>query len=102
MAYQGFGQGADRSFIAAQIGLLGIVPDVTIVLDVAEAVAAERLRQRGGAADRYEKLGVAFHARVRKGFRAIADSEPGRCVLVDASLDVDAVHAAVVAAVTMG
>lgn len=100
MAYQGFGQGADRGFIAAQIGLLGIVPDVTIVLDVAEPVAAERLRQRGVLADRYERLGVAFHARVREGFRAIAASEPGRCVLVDASGDVQAVHAAVVAAAT--
>lgn len=100
MAYQGFGQGADRGFIAAQIGLLGIVPDVTIVLDVAEPVAAERLRQRGSLADRYERLGVAFHARVREGFRAIAASEPGRCVLVDASGDVQAVHAAVVAAAT--
>jgi dTMP kinase len=102
MAYQGFGQGADRGFIAAQIGLLGIVPDVTIVLDVAEPVAAERLRQRGVLADRYERLGVAFHARVREGFRAIAASEPGRCVLVDASGDVQAVHAAVVAAATKG
>jgi dTMP kinase len=102
MAYQGYGQGADRSFIAAQIGLLGIVPDVTIVLDVAESVAAERLRQRAVAADRYEKLGAAFHARVREAFRAIAASEPGRCCLVDASLDVQTVHAAVVAAATKG
>jgi dTMP kinase len=102
MAYQGYGQGADRGFIADQIGLLGIVPDVTIVLDVPEDVAAERLRVRGVAADRYERLGVAFHSRVRAGFRAIAASEPRRCVLVDASLDVQAVSAAVVAAVTGG
>jgi dTMP kinase len=102
MAYQGFGQGADRAFIAAQTGLLGIVPDVTIVLDVGEDVAAERLRQRGAASDRYEVLGTAFHARVREGFRAIAAAEPFRCVLVDASLDVQVVHAAVVAAATTG
>jgi dTMP kinase len=100
MAYQGYGQGADRGFIAEQIRLLGVVPDVTIVLDVAEPVAAERLRQRGLAADRYEALGLAFHARVRAGFRAIAAGEPGRCVVMDASGGVDAVRAAVVAAVT--
>ncbi|HVY18249.1 MAG TPA: dTMP kinase, partial [Rhodopila sp.] len=40
MAYQGYGQGADRGFISEQVRLAGIVPDVTIVLDVPEAVAA--------------------------------------------------------------
>ncbi len=39
MAYQGYGQGADRGTIATLIGLLGIVPDVTLVLDVSEPVA---------------------------------------------------------------
>jgi dTMP kinase len=95
MAYQGYGQGADREFIAGLIRLLGVVPDVTIVLDVTEDVAARRLRQRGGASDRYEALGAAFHARVRAGFRAIAAGEPGRCVVIDASGDMAAVHAAV-------
>ncbi len=100
MAYQGYGQGADHGFIAEQIRLLGVVPDVTIVLDVPETVAAIRLRQRGSASDRYEVLGADFHARVRAGFRQIAAAEPDRCVVVDASGDVDAVQAAVVAAVT--
>src|SRR5580704_2520498 len=39
MAYQGYGQGASRETIAALIELLGIVPDVTLVLDVSDAVA---------------------------------------------------------------
>ena len=62
LAYQGYGQGADRGFIAAQIRLLGITPDLTMVLDVPEAVAAARMRQRGGDADRYERLDAAFHS----------------------------------------
>jgi dTMP kinase len=95
MAYQGYGQGADRAFIAAQIELLGIVPDVTVVLDVPEAVAGVRLRQRGNSADRYDRLGPDFHARVRNGFRTIARDEPARCIEVDASGDVAAVHTAI-------
>ncbi len=94
-AYQGYGQGADRGFIAAQIRLLGMAPDLTLVLDVPEAVAAERMRLRGGDADRYERLDAAFHARVRQGFREIAAAEPARCVLVDASAGVQAVHAVI-------
>lgn len=95
MAYQGYGQGADRHFIDGLTRLLGRRPDLTIVLDVPEAAAAERLARRGGGGDRYERLGAPFHARVRQGFRAIAAAEPGRCVLLDASGDVQAVHAAV-------
>ena len=99
MAYQGYGQGADRGFIAEQIRLLGVAPDLTLVLDVPEAVAAERMRRRGGDADRYERLDTAFHARVRQGFREIAAADSSRCVVVDASGDIAAVHAAVMTAV---
>jgi dTMP kinase len=99
LAYQGYGQGADRAFIGALIGLLGIVPDVTIVLDVAEGVAAERMRRRGGDTDRYERLDAAFHARVRQGFRDIAAADPARCVVLDASGDIPAVHTAIMTAV---
>lgn len=99
MAYQGYGQGAGRPFIAEQIRLLGIAPDLTIVLEVPEAVGLARLRQRGDDADRYERLDAAFHRRVREGFRAIAAAEPGRCVVVDASRDIDTVHADVIQAV---
>jgi dTMP kinase len=100
LAYQGYGQGADRGFIASLIALLGIAPDLTIVLDVAEAVAAERMRNRGGGADRYERLDAPFHARVRQGFRDIAEASPKRCVLLDASGDVQAVHTAIMTAVS--
>lgn len=97
MAYQGYGQGADRAFIQAQIDLVGLRPDLTLVLDVPEAVAAERRRRRGGEADRYERLAAGFHARVRAGFRAIAAAEPARCVLLDAAADIESVHARVLA-----
>jgi dTMP kinase len=99
LAYQGYGQGADRGFIASLIGLLGIVPDLTIVLDVPEAVATERMRRRGGDTDRYERLDAAFHTRVRQGFRDIAAADPKRCVLLDASGAIQTVHTAIMTAV---
>jgi dTMP kinase len=99
MAYQGYGQGADRRFIAELIRLLGRQPDLTIVLDVASEVATERMRWRGGDLDRYERLDAAFHARVRRGFREIAAAEPERCVVLDASGDIQTVHTAIVTTV---
>jgi dTMP kinase len=99
LAYQGYGQGADRHFISALTGLLDIAPDLTLVLDVPETVAAERMRRRGGDSDRYEKLDATFHARVRQGFREIAAADPKRCVLLDASGDVQTVHTAIKTAV---
>jgi dTMP kinase len=99
LAYQGYGQGADRGFIASLIGLLGITPDLTIVLDVAEPVAADRISQRGAGGDRYERLDAAFHSRVRNGFRDIAAADPKRCVLLDASADIQAVHTAIMTTV---
>lgn len=98
MAYQGYGQGADRAMIATLSGLMGIAPDITIVLDVSEQVALARLQARGGAADRYERLDAAFHARVNEGFRAIARAEYERCVLVSADGTAADVHAAVMRA----
>jgi dTMP kinase len=99
LAYQGYGQGADKSFIAALTGLLGIAPDLTVMLDVADDVAAQRRRTRGGDDDRYERLDKSFHARVRQGFREIAAAEPERCVLLDAGDDIPTVHTAIMTAV---
>jgi dTMP kinase len=95
MAYQGYGLGADRAAIATLTGLLGIVPDVTLVLDVSGAVAVARRMERGAGADRYERLDALFHARVNQGFRDIAAATPERCVLISADGSRDNVHAAI-------
>jgi dTMP kinase len=98
MAYQGYGQGADRGTIETLIVLLGIVPDVTLVLDVSEAVAIERQLKRGMDADRYERLDALFHARVRQAFRDIAAAAPARCALIAADGSEAEVHAAIMQA----
>jgi dTMP kinase len=98
VAYQGYGQGADRGVIATLTGILGIVPDVTLMLDVSDAVAAARRVLRAGDADRYERLDPAFHARVRQGFRDIAAAAPARCLLIAADGPAEAVHVAIMRA----
>ena len=98
MAYQGYGQGADRDMIAALAGLLRLTPEVTLVLDVSDKVAIARQLQRGGDADRYERLDTFFHARVNAGFREIARQAPERCVLIPADGSEASVHAAIMAA----
>lgn len=97
MAYQGYGQGVDRGMIEALGAMVGIVPDLTLVLDVPREVALARLRRRGAAEDRYERLNDEFHQRVTEGFRVIATQ--ARCVLVDAAREPAAVHDTVMAAV---
>lgn len=85
LAYQGYGQGGDRAAIATLTAMIGLRPDLTLVLDLDPAAVPPRLAARGAAADRYERLGAAFFARVRDGFRAIAAADPARCVLIDAA-----------------
>jgi dTMP kinase len=99
LAYQGYGQGADLGMIRALGAMIGLAPDLTLVLDVSDAVGAARLASRPGGLDRYERLPPSFHARVRAGFREIAAAEPARCVLIPADGDVASVHAAVLGAV---
>ncbi len=98
MAYQGYGLGADRALITALSRLLPVQPDLTILLDVSPALAVSRMAGRRQALDRYEAMGPAFHARVAKGFAAIAAAEPDRCAVVSADGGVDEVHRAVLAA----
>ncbi len=97
MAYQGYGQGVDRAMIANLADMIGIVPDLTLVLNVPRDIALTRLRARGTADDRYERLNEAFHHRVNDGFREIARLP--RALLIDASGTADAVHQSVMAAV---
>lgn len=101
VAYQGYAQGADLGTIAALHAMVGLTPDLTLILDVSEGVAAARLGARPGGRDRYERMPPDFHARVRAGFRAIAEATPGRCRLIDADAEVAAVHSAILRASAM-
>lgn len=86
-AYQGYGLGVDLELIGEcyRLAVGRFAPDLTLILDIPEDQARQRLAERGLADDRYEGFSAAFHDRVREGFRTIAAREPERCVLVDAT-----------------
>jgi dTMP kinase len=66
-------------------------PALTLVLDLPAKVGLARVASRGGATDRFEREGIAFHNKLRQGFRALVRAEPDRCKLIDAARDADAV-----------
>ena len=61
-------------------------PDLTLILDIEPEAGLARSRGAAQGEDRFEKKGSDFHARVRAEFLAIAEREPQRCRLIDASL----------------
>ena len=106
MAYQGYGHGIDRELIGAlyRAAVGDFRPGLTIMLDLPVAEGLRRAAQRNGAADggedRYERMDVAFHERLRAGFLEIAAAEPDRCVVIDATGELDGVAARIWTAVT--
>jgi dTMP kinase len=100
-AYQGAAGGTDPGLISAlETHILEDVrPDLTLVFDLPASVGLERAHARAGAEMRFESKGMAFHERLRDGFRAIAAAEPDRCAVIDATASIEAVEQAVWAAV---
>lgn len=76
----------------------GLVPDLTILLDLDPAVGLERVGQRGQK-DRMESKIIDFHRKVREGFLAQAADDPTRFIIVDATQPADVVGAHVAVAV---
>jgi dTMP kinase len=96
LAYQCFAQGVPRRVWddLAALSLEGTWPDLTFILDLAPEEGLARAAARGSV-NRYEALDLAFHARVRDGFRAIAALAPARCVLLDATDSPEGIAAAI-------
>jgi dTMP kinase len=88
-AYQGAMAGVPRGLINAleRLTVGGLLPDITFVLDIPpeEGLARAAERRGGNAPDRFESQEVMLHERVRRAFLDIAEEEPERCVVIDAS-----------------
>ncbi|MGK2851560.1 MAG: dTMP kinase [Candidatus Limnocylindrales bacterium] len=100
LAYQGYGSGLplERLRALADIATDGLTPDLTIILDL--PVEAGLARKAPGDVTRFEaEFDLAFHRRVRDGFRTLAAEEPERFVVIDATAPIDEVAAAIRAAV---
>jgi dTMP kinase len=85
-----------------EVATRGILPDLTVMLDIEPALGVERARHtlgkegRQGRGDRLEQEDVAFFRRVREGFLKIATEERARVRLIDGGRTPEAVHADVV------
>jgi dTMP kinase len=100
LAYQGYGAGVplDRLRMLADLATDGLSPDLTILLDL--PVEAGLARKAPGDVTRFEaEFDLAFHERVRAGFLAIAQAEPERVEVIDATADIATVAATIAAVV---
>lgn len=88
-AYQGVTGGVPRGLINAleQLTVGALSPDVTFILDLPadDGLARAQARAEGAEPDRFEGQELMTHERIRRAFLDIAEEEPGRCIVVDAS-----------------
>ena len=102
VAYQSFGRGIDRNVIdtlniqACQ----GASPDLTVLVDCDPSVGLERARRRieatsGPREERFELEELAFHHRVRDGYRQLAADQPERFLIIDGSDSIENIFATI-------
>jgi dTMP kinase len=97
LAYQGYGRGLPLDDVRQVNGFAtgGLVPDLTVVLDVEVEEGVARRARAGAAADRIERAGDAFHREVARAYRLLSDTEAG-VKRIPGSGEAQEVHAAIV------
>ncbi|WP_025898954.1 dTMP kinase [Sneathiella glossodoripedis] len=87
MAYQGYGNrlGPENVQKIHDVTVGSFEPDLTCILDLDVYEGLKRTHGRSHDEDRFERMDIEFHERMRKGFQAIAKENSHRCVLLDAS-----------------
>ena len=83
IAYQGYGYQSDLDQVRAivEFAIQGLKPDLTLLVDIDVEKGLRRKSKEGlNRLDAYE---LAFHQRVRQGYRALAQAEPDRWEIVD-------------------
>ena len=101
--YQGVAGGVAAEFIdQLESVIVGITrPQLTFIFDLAPEIGLKRANSRlQDGNDRFERKGLGFHQRLRDGFLEIAQRNPERCVVIDASLDTERVWELVARAVS--
>ena len=86
VAYQGYGRGLDLDVIQTvnTIVTQGLSPDLVILLDIPVEIGLAR--KRSAKEDRFESEELTFHQQVREGYLRMAAADPGRWLVVDATL----------------
>lgn len=101
-AYQGGGGGLSDADVLAlhRIGAGGLVPDLTLLIELAPEAAAQRLARRdGGESDAIGGRDAAYHAEVAAAFARIADGERGRFARIRSDDGPQQTHALVMQAI---
>ena len=88
LAYQGGGRGLDAELLRAlnRAATGGLKPDLTLLFDLDPGVGLARRERAAASVNRLDREPEAFHARVRARYLELAAAEPGRFVVLDASL----------------
>ena len=101
-AYQGGGGGLSDADILDlhRVGSEGILPDLTLLLQVSKEHSAQRLALRDqGVSDRIGGRELAYHARVIETFARFAKAEPERFAMIDGDGDPQEVHGQIMSAI---
>jgi dTMP kinase len=95
LAYQGYGHGVDCDLLRQLLNFAtgNLWPDLTILLDVDVEVGLRRRQVTGCEWNRLDAYTVSFHQRVRQGYHELAQRDPARWVIIDASQPADQVQA---------
>jgi dTMP kinase len=85
IAYQGAGRGLGTSTVLEldRIACHGVVPDITLCIDIDIETGLARARARGNSETRLEEQAIEFHHKVREAYHELARSEPQRFRLID-------------------
>jgi len=101
VAYQGAGrvlaedEVRDLSLWATE----GLMPQLTVILDIPSDIARQRRDSDNRVFDRLEAEADDFHERVRQAYHRLADAEPDRFLMIDGQRPIDDIHAEVVSRV---
>jgi dTMP kinase len=93
-AYQGYGRGLPLEALRriTSFATQGLVPDLTLYLDVPPEVGLRRRAESGEALNRLDREAVAFHRRVREGYLLLMAEDPSRWHSVDATASIEVVQ----------
>jgi dTMP kinase len=94
VAYQGAGRALEAEDVRAisMFAVQNLLPDLTILLDLEAAAAADRRNTTGEAPDRLEREKIEFFEAVRQAFLDMAAAEPERWLVIDARQSVEQMH----------
>ncbi|MBD3662830.1 dTMP kinase [Sulfitobacter aestuariivivens] len=99
--YQGLSRGDLRGVVDALHDLMiGLEPDVTVLIDMDPAKGLDRALSRQGIEERFEDFGEDLQREMRAGFLALSQEYPDRFVVIDGGRDIDAVAADVAQALS--